>query len=87
MKELLLLAMIICTLLMSCQKAQEMQMRNIYTETTNQQLKQWEIVSRSGSDAEKYVHANIIAGCYLQAGNEAGYKEWKDRAESYNPMK
>lgn len=85
MKKLLLLT--ICLSLLSCQKVQEMQMKNIYTETTNQQLKQWEIVSKSGSDAEKYVHANIIAGCYLQAGDEAGYKEWKDRAEVYNPMK
>lgn len=86
MKKLLLIAIILASLT-ACQKAQEMQLQNIYDQTTNLQLKQWDIVSRNGSDAEKYVHANIIAGCYLQAGNEAGYKEWKNRAEIYNPMK
>lgn len=87
MKQLILLAMIICALLMSCQKAQEIQMKNIYQETINQQLKQWQIVERSGTDAEKYVHAKVVAGCYLQAGDESGYKEWSERAELYNPMK
>lgn len=86
MKKILLIAIILVSLT-ACQKAQEMQLQNIYDQTTNQQLKQWDIVSRNGSDAEKYVHAGIIAGCYLQAGNEAKYKEWKDRAEIYNPMK
>lgn len=87
MKELKLLVMIICLSLISCQKAQEIQLQNIYSQTTQQQLKQWEIVNRSGTDAEKFVHAQIIAGCYLQEGNEAKYKEWNEKAELYNPMK
>lgn len=86
MKKLLLIAIILASLT-GCQKAQEMQLQSIYDQTTAQQLKQWDIVSRNGSDAEKYVHAGIVAGCYLQAGNEAKYKEWKEISESYNPMK
>jgi hypothetical protein len=73
--------------LLSCQKAQEIQMQNIYSQVVDQQLKQWEIVERNGSDADKWAHAGIVAGAYLQSGNEAKYKEWKDRAELYNPMK
>ena len=86
MKKLSLL-LTICMVLLSCQKAQEIQMQNIYSQVVDQQLKQWEIVERNGSDADKWVHAGVVAGAYLQAGNEAKYKEWKDRAESYNPIK
>lgn len=85
MKKLLLIAIAIC--LISCQKIQETQLQNIYSQTTQQQLKQWNIVSRSGTDAEKYIHAGVVAACYLQEGNEAKYKEWSGIAENYNPMK
>lgn len=84
MKKLLLITVAVC--LISCQKAQEIQLQNIYSQTTQQQLKQWEIVNRSGTDAEKWVHAQIVAGCYLQEGNEAKYKEWSGIAKSYDPM-
>ena len=86
MKKLLLITVILINLT-GCQKLQQAQMQNIYDQATAQQLKQWDIISRNGSDAEKYIHAGIIAGCYLQAGNEAKYKEWKEISESYNPMK
>jgi len=91
MKNLLLITIAIC--LISCQKVQEIQqeshkaqMKNIYQETINQQLKQWDIISRNGTDAEKWVHAQVVAGCYLQAGDEAGYKQWSDKAKIYDPM-
>lgn len=89
-----LMAVIICLVLISCQKMQEVQkesqkaqLQNIYDLTTEQQLKQWDIVSRNGTQAEKYIHAGIVAACYLQAGNESKYKEWSAIAERYNPMK
>jgi hypothetical protein len=84
MKKLLLIAIAIC--LTSCQKVQEIQLQNIYSQTTQQQLKQWDIVNRSGTDAEKWVHAGIVAACYLQEGNETKYKEWSEIAKSYDPM-
>lgn len=86
MKKLLLITVILISLT-GCQKVQEMQLQNIYNQTAAQQLKQWDIISRNGSDTEKYIHAGIIANCYLQAGNEAKYKEWKDISEGYNPMR
>lgn len=73
--------------LTSCQKMQEAQLQNVYSQVTQQQLKQWDIINRNGSDADKWVHAGIVAGCYLQEGNEAKYKEWSKIAESYDPMK
>lgn len=90
----LIFAVIICLTFTSCEQIREtqkqavqIQMSDIYQQVIDQELKKWEIINRNGSNAEKFMQANIIYGCYLQAGNEAKYIEWKAKAEIFNPMK
>ena len=40
-------------------------------------MKQYEIVKRPGSAMDAYTQATYVAKAYLQANNEAKYKEWK----------
>jgi len=41
------------------------------------QERQYYMAKRSGTATDAYVHAGIVSAAYLQAGNEAKYKEWQ----------
>lgn len=45
-------------------------------------LQQYEIVKRQGSATDLCMHANMVAGSYLGAKDEANYAKWRGIAKS-----
>ena len=52
-------------------------MRRLESDVAADAVKQYEIVKRSGSAMDAYVHAGIVAAAYLQAKDEANYQKWQ----------
>ena len=53
------------------------EMAKITQQVANEQVEQYEITKKSGSEIEICVHAGMVSASYLQAKDEANYATWK----------
>lgn len=59
------------------QQAQK-ELDRIELQVAEDAVRQYEIASKNGSAMDAYTQAGFVAAAYLQAGDEANYKKWKD---------
>ena len=65
------------TSMVGCDQAAQQEMDHISNQVAEDQIKQYEILKRSGSKMEIAMQASIIAQCYLGAKDEENFKKWK----------
>lgn len=53
-------------------------MSNIERSVANDAVKQYEMAARHGDEIEMYTHAGMCAQAFLQIGDEANYRKWKN---------
>lgn len=53
------------------------QIDNISDHVAQEQIKQYNIAKKNGSDMDAYVQASMVSAAFLQAKDEVNYKKWK----------
>jgi len=51
---------------------------SINSKVAEDAVKQYEMVKKTGTPAEIYVHASMVTAAYLQAKDDANYKKWHE---------
>ncbi|MFZ6727379.1 hypothetical protein ACO0K2_17945 [Undibacterium sp. MH2W] len=57
-------------------------MANIEATVAQDAIKQYQIAKRNGSPADACAYATMVSAAFLQAKDEASYKQWKDVEKS-----
>ncbi len=66
------IVMLLMTSLIGCD-----QVNNQMNNHVQEQIKQYNIAKKNGSNMDAYVQASMVSAVFLQAKDEKNYKKWK----------